>query len=941
MIKKLPLLVLILSVISIKAQTLKGTIYDEYLEPFYGATVKVGIEKTTSTEDGTFSLTTSAKLPFTLEITAVGFQKETLEITDFNQDINIILKENLALDQVVISASRAPERVIESPVTIERIGLTDIKRNTSLNFYDGLVNLKEVDANENSIAFKSVNTRGFSPFENTRFVQLIDGIDNSIPIFNFTVGNLVGISELDVESVEILPGAASALYGANAFNGILLTRSKNPFEYSGISTYVKTGITSQEAAGTNPFYNVGARFAYAFSNKFAAKVNVTYFEGEDWHATDTRNTSGIGGQIIDGYRDPNNPNNPNNTVTNYDGVNVYGDEIVQDLQRLAATSPSPALNALAPSLVNPDGSLILVSRSGYQEKDLVDYKTNNLKTDASLHYRPNGNSNLEFIWNTRYSRGNNAVYQGINRYSLKDFALTQHKLEIRGKNFFVRGYHSQNESGNTFDTRFAGIALNEAWKPSSQWYGEYLVHFANTLSANPGNYDLAHQTARNVADDANVRLTPGTPQFTTALNAIISDDNLGVKLFDKSSFINADANLNLKDIIDWGEIQVGGSFRQYNLNSRGTIYTDADSDISFDEFGLYTQLQKKFIDDRLKFTGSIRYDKSQNFEGNVSPRLSLSYGLGENKDHVLRASFQTGFRNPTTQDQYIGFGGASPVLGTAADNLSRYTLTVNNVSPTAPTGQSVITGEDVINRSFSDLSVRNGNPERANYNLVKPEKVKSYEAGYRGVFNITDTNILEVDFNGYYNDYEDFLTEKLAWVAHYGTFNADGTYDNLIEEAWNSGDLTRFSVKTNSSAEISSYGIGLGVKTKLFKKFDFGIAYNWARFTFDRSTDVEFKPGFNTPEHKLKVQFGNPNVFKNFGFNLNARWQNSFLWESRFLDGTIEARTVLDAQVNYSIPKLKSRIKLGATNLGGKEYQVAPGSALIGSMYYVSWTIND
>ena len=71
------------------------------------------------------------------------------------------------------------------------------------------------------MTFQSVNTRGFATFANTRFVQLVDGMDNSTPALNFPIGNLVGMNEVDVQSVELLPGAASALYGANAFNGIL------------------------------------------------------------------------------------------------------------------------------------------------------------------------------------------------------------------------------------------------------------------------------------------------------------------------------------------------------------------------------------------------------------------------------------------------------------------------------------------------------------------------------------------------------------------------------------------------------------------------------------------------------------------------------------------------------------------------------------------------
>jgi outer membrane receptor protein involved in Fe transport len=65
------------------------------------------------------------------------------------------------------------------------------------------------------------------------------------------------------------------------------------------------------------------------------------------------------------------------------------------------------------------------------------------------------------------------------------------------------------------------------------------------------------------------------------------------------------------------------------------------------------------MDDRLKFTGSIRYDKAQKLW--ISPRVSLVYSGGESRRHNFRGSFQTGFRNPT-QDQYIGFNVGSAIL---------------------------------------------------------------------------------------------------------------------------------------------------------------------------------------------------------------------------------------------------------------------------------------
>ena len=115
-----------------------------------------------------------------------------------------------------------------------------------------------------------------------------------------------------------------------------------------------------------------------------------------------------------------------------------------------------------------------------------------------------------------------------------------------------------------------------------------------------------------------------------------------------------------------------------------------------------------------------------------------------------------------------------------------------------------------------------------------------------------------------------------------------------------------------------------------------------SKFEFDQAANPDFEAGFNTPEHKIKVQFGKADLFKNFGFNINARWQDEYRWESTFVDGTIKARSVIDAQINYRVPSWNNSVfKLGGANLSGQEYLSAPGVGAIGSQYYLSWTINN
>ncbi|MGX1928378.1 TonB-dependent receptor [Flagellimonas sp. 2504JD4-2] len=909
---------MLFGVISYAQTTVQGKVVDENNEPIPGANVVlVGkAEGTTTDFDGNFTFNTSEQPPFQLRVTAIGFSDFLTNVTSNNQTLSITLSEaSTLLDEIVISASRTPERIFESPVSVERFGLREIKNTTAESFYGGLQNLKGVDINTNSLTFQSINTRGFATFANNRFLQLVDGMDNSAPGLNFVLGNLVGMSELEVQSIEILPGASSALYGAGAFNGILFMNSKSPFDFQGISAYGKTGITSQDAAGDNNYYDLGIRVAHAFSDKLAIKANLSYLKGEDWHAVNTTDFSNLGADRTD---------------PNYNGLNIYGDE-VSTLLNFDAAAGLPAGTV---------GSA-QVSRTGYAESDLLDYDAESVKTDFSIFYRPFADD-FEIIYNGRVGRGN-TIYQGANRYSVKNFILQQHKIEFRNKNFFLRGYITTENAGDSYDTRFTAININRAWKDDVPWFTDYAATYIPTFLGGIQQGGLtreqasvaAHAAARQAADTG--RLIPGTPAFQSAFNTVTNDGDLttGSKFIDNTKFRHINGNYNLAHLIDdWADLQIGGSYRQYELNSGGTIFTDLDGPIKYDEYGAYVQLQKKFLDDRLKFTGSARYDKNEFFDGFVSPRVSFGYTAGENRNHNLRISAQQGFRNPTTQDLFIGLNAGSAILvGSAPANLDRDVRTFNvSQSGQGVIGQSTveIVGRAAYENAYSLSSVLSGAPEAVNTSIIKPEEITALEAGYRG-----QIGKFTIDLSGYYNSYKDFIANVTVLVPFYGTAGDGG----LSLLALQNGDRQPYQTYTNSTTDINSYGGTIGVDTKI-GDFDLGVNYTYAELDFDEARFPDFRTNFNTPKHKVKASFGNTELFKNFGFNVNYRWSDSYFWEASFADGDVPAYTVLDAQINYTVPSIKSVFKAGGSNILGDEYFTAVGTGNIGSIYYVSWTIN-
>ncbi len=911
------LFLLMFGAVGFSQTTISGTVVDQNNEPVPGTNlVIVGKAVGTVTDfDGKFTLETEEVPPFKLHVTSIGYSDATVDVTENNQTLAITIAESQTmLDEIIVSASRTPERLFESPVSVERFGLKEIKNSTAASFYGGLQNLKGVDVNTNSLTFNAVNTRGFATFANARFMQLVDGMDNSAPGLNFVLGNLVGMSELDVQSVEILSGASSALYGAGAFNGILFMTSKNPFDFQGISFYAKTGITSQEAAGDNQYYDFGIRAAHAFSDKFAIKANFSYLNGEDWHAT----------RIDD-------VDNPGFTRTDpgYNGLNVYGDEVATTLNFDAAAGL-------------PTGTVgsAFISRTGYNESDIADYGAESVKVDLAAHYRPFGDD-LEILYNFRVGTGT-TIYQGANRYSINGFSVQQHKVEIRNDNFFVRAYTSIEDSGNSYDTRFAAINVNRAWKGDREWFGDYARTFIGAkLGVGTGvqlDDATAHAAARAAADTG--RLVPGTPEFEGVFNRVIADGSFltGAKFIDETRMRHVDANYNFSHITqDFADIQIGGSFREYALNSNGTIFTDTDGQpIKYSEFGAYTQLQKKMMDERLKLTASVRYDKNEFFDGFFSPRGSLVYTLGENRNQNFRVSVQKGFRNPTTQDLFIGLDvGRAVLVGSAPSNLDRDVRTYDvSISGAALTGSNTATviGRAAYENAFSLASVQKGAPAAANIPLVKPEGVTAYELGYRAQFSK-----VSIDLSGYYNQYKDFISVSTVLVPLYGTVG-----DNALSLlALQNSDFKAYQTYTNSLLDINSYGGTFGIDAKVFGNFDFGVNYTYAKLDFNQAQAPDFEPAFNTPEHKVKASFGNTALFKNFGFNVNYRWSDSYLWQQTFADGTVPSFSVLDAQINYSVPSIKSTFKLGGSNILGEEYFSAIGTGNVGSLFYVGWTINQ
>jgi outer membrane receptor protein involved in Fe transport len=951
-----------------QAVTVSGTVRNsssKEVVPAVSVTVKGTSQGTYTNSDGGFSLKV-AKLPVTLVFSSIGFEDQEVTVNSAASPVSVDFKSTTKLGQeVVVAATRTATRILESPVTVERLSNTALRAVAAPNYYEAIGNLKGVDVHTASLTFRTITTRGFVSSGNTRLNQLIDGMDNQAPGLNFAVGSVAGPVDLDVDNVEVLSGASSALYGSGGMNGTVLISTKSPFKYQGLSYNIKQGLMHADGRqrSASPFYDWAIRYAKVYKNKLGVKMSAQLVRGSDWEAEDYRNRRQIG--ILSAVTDGNRTTDPN-----FNGINVYGDEtsadmnafsyFVQEQTRRGLLQASGGLfdvvnaaNGYFTAIGNPQfptnaqiGAFIgnlgflgaagqtavqnmmpfylglrnnyfnraSVSRTGYNEQDLVDYGTFNVKLTGGAHYKIN--DKLEASFNTYFGYGT-TVYTGSDRYSLRNLKMAQHKLELRHKNWYVRGYTTQENAGESFNASALGAFLNETHKPSGTWFPQYIGTFSEGRRLNGGLASdfVLHQAARNAADAG--RFIPGTTAFNNAARTIKNTPirRGGALFLDKSDLYAADGQFNISDIFRFSntvEVIAGASWKQWVMNSQGTIFADTIQRIRLNEYGGYVQLKKKFFNEALTITASGRYDKQTNFKGKFTPRVSAVVKVAS--ENFVRLSYQTAYRFPTNQNQYISLvTGSGALIGCLPSFQDYYQLNSTRPGYTAASVLAYRAG------SLADSS----RLVRATYSEVRPETVKSYELGYKGIIG----KKLLVDAYVYSSLYQDFLVGVAVAQSRNGA-NA---------ELYSPFTTNNVSYTQNSTEDVRSTGWGLSLQYQWVKNYViYGNVFS------DKLSDVDptVVTYFNAPRYRFNLGIRNDNVYKNFGFNVVYKWQDENFYEGTFATGMLPSFGWLDAQVTYRPVNTKSTFRVGGTNIMNKYQRTGFGSPAVGGLYYVSYGYN-
>ncbi len=897
--------------------TISGTITDDKDQAIAGANIiiKGKVTGTVTDASGKFTLSTAIQPPFTLVVSSVGYQRQEIEVQSSTTSVSVKLAESTeVMDEVVFAASRVDESILESPVSIEKLDIRDIRTTPSMNFYEGLQNLKGVEMVTSGLTFTQINTRGFNSTGNSRFLQLVDGVDNQTPGLGFAVGNLFGSSDLDMESAELIPGAASALYGPVAFNGVLMMRTKDPFQYQGLSVQTKLGMNhfGEKYANPTPLGDFALRYAKAFNNKLAFKVNVSYFTGLDWFAT---NYTDVDTGTPLAQRGDNNPAR--------NALNIYGDDEAKQIANAGR-----------------------VSRTGYEERDLTDYHVYSFKANGALHYKVTENATLSYQYN--YGQGT-ANYTGSNRFSINNFTLQQHKLELKGANFFVRAYGTMEDSHDSYNAKGLGQLINKTWVrdfngnivPENQADAMWFARYDSAYNGHIGSVTpSSHAAARAFADQG--RYAPGSAEFNREKDRLIKTQGLsGAGILSQSSLYHAEGQYDLSSKVKVLDLLVGGNFRMYDMFTNGTLFDDKGGHIKIKEGGAFVQVSKKLLNENLKLTASARYDKNQNFDGRITPRASAVYTVAKN--HHFRGSFQTGFRNPTPGDQYIKLNaGPITILGGVPDNSRDLTVYQNSFTRPSVAAFGAAFGAALQGgTSFQDAVMQNKELlKKSNVAFIKPERVQVWEVGYKGLIN----NQFAIDLNYYFMAYNDFLLNQVVIepLGHDvllpdGQVNPDAAFDIP------NNNVHAYQLYTNASDRVTAQGATLGLTYAMPRNYTLGGNVTYATFNLHDARPEDI-PAFNTPKFRTAITFGNAKVTDNLGFNIAWRHQTAYDWTSTFnqlLPGRIDAFGLVDAQISYKVLPLKSIIKIGGSNIFNKQVYQAYGSPSIGAVYYVSLTFDE
>ncbi|PJJ60863.1 TonB-dependent receptor [Hymenobacter chitinivorans] len=828
------------------------------------------------------------------------------------------------LSEVVVAASRVEESLLQSPVTVEKLSGRALRLTPAPTFFDALEGVKGVQVITPSLGFKVLNARGFANTTNVRFVQLVDGIDNQAPHIGGPIGNALGPSDLDIGSVEIVPGSAAALYGLNAINGLANFSTRSPFTSEGLSAQQRTGLNhvNDPLVGAKLYSETSVRYAKVLRPRLALKLNGTYSRGYDWIANDQTELNAAGNATT-GLLGADNPAR--------DPVNSYGNESSDRIT------------------FRRGGKTYSVARTGYDEREVVDYGLQTIKADAALHYKLGRSAELAYTY--RLAVLDN-VYQRSNRFRLQDYRLQQHALQLTGPVVQARAYVTGENTGRSYNLRSAAENLDRTYKPDNVWIDDYGRGYDQALAGGQ-TVAQAHAAGRTQADAG--RYQPGTALFRQKLSELqdINNWDQGAALRVQASLVHAEAQVNVAEALrrggqDWlpaaVDVLAGLDHRTYVIVPDGNYFINPEpgrdplrDKLTYGKTGGFGQAGVRLWQQKVRLTATLRADKNDYFDVRFNPRFTAGYSPTQR--HNFRVSYQSGYRFPSLFEAFSNvnsgqvkrIGGLRVMSdGVFENSYLRSSIDAFNAAVTASVNANTSPTLTPAQKQSLAIEQNQARLQRNPYTYLRPEQIRSLELGYKAALLPGGRLLLDVD--AYYNAYRDFIAQVEAYVPK--TLNPDSAAIYLSIRA----TQNRYRLWTNAQTRVYNYGGSVGLRYERPGGLLLGANATYARLARTESGDG-LEDGFNTPRWMANLSLGHEHLnHSNIGFGVSYHWQQHYYSQTFLVSGEVPAYGSLDAQLTYVVPAPQLRLKLGATNVLNQYYASFLGGPGVGGLYYLALT---
>jgi len=362
--------------------------------------------------DGNFVLNTGQAPPFNLVISYVGYSAQKVSVTSSGQDINVSLSAGQNLEEVVISASRRAQKVLEAPASVSVISARTIEN--SPNVTDPvrlLANIPGVQVQQQTANTLNVEMRAGSGVFGTSTFLVKDNRYLVTPSAGLFQSYQAGLSNLDLASIEIVRGPAGVLYGPGVTSGVVHFRTKSPIDYEGNSMSVWAGEMS--AIGTE------IRIARANDDKtFGWKINAKVSSGDDFvYDNEAAITAKTAMPFATQIRQPQVSNKMVDPVASLSGRVLLN---TADLDK------------------DGDGNMLI-----------NDYS--NMTFDAHLEWRPSDNTSYKLAGGLNNGRGAFFNSQGVG-YTQGTSVWAQAQASVGG--FYAQAFIDSNDGGKDSEPTF-------------------------------------------------------------------------------------------------------------------------------------------------------------------------------------------------------------------------------------------------------------------------------------------------------------------------------------------------------------------------------------------------------------------------------------------------------------------------------------------------------